>query len=82
MIATDWSATKDAPNERLKVTVYISSPDLKATSIKVAVYKQVKGEDGNWLQSAVSAETPNKIEDAIITRARQIRVAELEAKDS
>ena len=81
VIATDWSSTKEAPGERLKVTVYISSPDLKATSLKVAVYRQVRDKDGNWIQSTVDPATPRKLEDAILTRARQLRVAELEARD-
>ncbi len=79
VIATDWSATPDAPGERFKVTVYMSSPALSAISLKVAVYRQVQNEAGTWVQTSVDPATPRKIEDAILTRARQIRVAELEA---
>lgn len=82
VIATDWSSTREAPGERLKITVYISSADLSAASLKVAVYRQIKDKDGNWVQGTVAPETPRKIEDAILTRARQLRVAAIEAGKS
>lgn len=82
VIATDWSSTEAAPGERFKVTVYLSSPRLAATSVKVAVYRQVRDENGNWVQSVIDPETPRKIEDAILTKARQIRVAEIAAEEA
>lgn len=80
VIATDWSSSPAAPNERFKVTVYLTSPELSATSVKVAVYRQVRNEAGTWIQRAVDPATPRQIEDAIMTRARQIRIAALEAE--
>lgn len=82
VIATDWSSTEAAPGERFKVTVYLSSPELAATSVKVAVYRQVRDEKGGWIQTAVDPATPRKLEDAILTRARQMRVAELEKEEA
>ncbi|SET39139.1 DUF3576 domain-containing protein [Oceanicella actignis] len=77
VIATDWGVNPDAPDERFKVTVLVSSPKLEASSLKVAVYRQVRGEGGEWLPAPVSPETARKLEDAILARARQIKVAEL-----
>lgn len=82
VIATDWSSTESAPGERFKVTVYLTSAELAATSVKVAVYRQVRGDGGNWIQTAVDPKTPRKLEDAILTRARQMRVAALEDGDA
>ena len=82
VIATDWSSTEAAPGERFKVTVYLNSPRLSATSVKVAVYRQVRDAGGNWVQTAIDPETPRRIEDSILTRARQIRVAELSEDDA
>jgi len=76
VIATDWSSTPSAPGERFKVTVYIVNPELSASALKVAVFREIRAEDGLWRPAAVAAETPRKIEDAILTRARQIRIAE------
>ncbi|MEO1492474.1 MAG: DUF3576 domain-containing protein [Pseudomonadota bacterium] len=79
VIATDWGAAPNQPGERFKVTAYMLSPALSASSLKVAVYREVRdGEQGVWVPATVSPDTPRKIEDAILTRARQIRIAEVE----
>lgn len=80
VIATDWAVTPRNPGERFKVTAYMLSPALEASSLKVAVYRQVRSPDGAWVPAAVSPDTPRKLEDAILTRARQIRIAELEGE--
>lgn len=78
VIATDWGSTPDAPGERFKVTAYILNPNLAASSLKVAVFREVRSEEGLWVASAVNPDTALKIENAILTRARQIRIASLE----
>ncbi|MEM7211006.1 MAG: DUF3576 domain-containing protein [Pseudomonadota bacterium] len=80
VIATDWGANPDVPGERFKVTAYMVRPTLAASSLKVAVYREIQGEGGSWVPASVSAETATKIEDAILTRARQIRIADVEAE--
>lgn len=82
VIATDWSSTEAAPGERFKVTIYLTSPELSATSVNVAVYRQIRDDSGNWIQTAVDPATPRRLEDAILTRARQIRIAELDSTDA
>ena len=78
VIATDWGSTPEAPGERFKVTAYILNPGLSAAALKVAVFREVRDENGLWLPAMVSADTPRKLEDAILIRARQIRIAEVE----
>jgi hypothetical protein len=78
VIATDWGSTAEAPGERFKVTAYILNPDLSAASLKVAVFREQRNESGLWLPVPVSADTARQLEDAILTRARQIRIAEVE----
>lgn len=78
VIATDWGSTPDAPGERFKVTAYVLNPNLAASSLRVAVYREARNEDGLWVPAAVSPDTALKLEDAILVRARQIRVAESE----
>ena len=80
VIATEWGATPEMPSERLKVTAFITSQALSAASLKVAVYREVRNEDGVWVPAAVSPETARKLEDAILTRAREIRIAEREGR--
>lgn len=76
VIVSDWGSSAEAPNERFKVTTYITSAVLKPQSLKVVVNKQTRAEDGTWVAAPVSEDTPRKLEDAILTRARQLRTAE------
>ena len=82
VIATEWGSTPEAPGERLKVTAYILNPGLTAAALKVAVYREVLSDAGLWVTAPVSADTGRQLEDAILTRARQIRIAGLEDGNS
>jgi len=78
VIATDWGTSPQNPNERFKVTAYMVNSALAASSLKVAVFREVRGPNGAWVSASVDPETARKLEDAILTRARQIRIAEVE----
>ncbi len=73
VIITDWFSPAESPNERLKVNVFILGRSLRADGIRVAVFRQVLGPDSVWRDGQVPESTKIKIEDAILTRARQIR---------
>ena len=75
VIATDWGVTPEAPDERFKVTAYLLNTELSATSLRVAVFRERRTEEGYWLPSEVNPDTARRLEDAILTRARQIRLA-------
>jgi len=77
IIITDWHATAEAPNERFKLNVYILGRALRADGIRVSVFRQVFTRSGQWVDAAVPVETKTKIEDSILTRARQLRNAAL-----
>ena len=78
VIATEWGSTPESPGERFKVTAYILNPGLTAAALKVAVYREVQSDAGLWVPAPVSAATARQLEDAILIRARQIRIAGLE----
>ena len=75
VIITNWYTPKNAPNERTKVTVYILSRTLRADGIKVAVFRQTREADGQWVDASVNPQTATKLEDAILTRARELRLS-------
>lgn len=79
VIATDWSVNPDAPGERMKVAAFVKGLQMEARSLKVAVYREVQDPNGQWVSAPVSAATPRRLEDLILTRARQLRIAALEA---
>jgi len=74
VIITDWYSAPELPNERMRVTVYILDRNLRADGLKVAVFRQTHSADG-WVDAQVSAETATKLEDAILTKARELRLA-------
>jgi hypothetical protein len=75
IVITDWYSNPEKPDERFKCTVYILDSRLRADGLKVSVFKQTKDAGGNWVDSASAAQTETDIENAILTRARQLRLA-------
>ncbi|MFK7941722.1 MAG: DUF3576 domain-containing protein [Paracoccaceae bacterium] len=82
VIATDWGTSPADPRERFKVTAYMVRPALAASSLKVAVYRELRNAEGLWVPAPVDPETARKLEDAIIVRARQIRIADLDGSST
>lgn len=76
VILTDWYTPVENENERFKVNVFILGRQLRSDGIRVRVFKQqlVKGA---WTDIEVSPETPRQLEDAILTRARQLRISQI-----
>ncbi len=77
VIITDWYIADKTPNERLKLTVYILDRRLRADAVRVSVFKQ-KRVRGGWRDTAASKQTARKIENQILTRARQLRISHLD----
>jgi hypothetical protein len=74
VIITDWYANPKAPGERVKLTVSILDQDLRADALRVAASRQVN-QNGTWVDAPVAAATTQKLEDIILTRARDLRRA-------
>ena len=75
VIITDWFTPPESNGERFKMTVYILSRELRADGLKVAVFRQLRDTTGNWVDGPVSASTASQLENAILTRAREMRIA-------
>ena len=76
VIISEWYVAPTSPNERLKVTVYIMDRSLRADGLKVVVFRQTRV-NGVWGDAQPSPDTAHKLEDAILTRARELRLATL-----
>ena len=81
VIITDWYANPKAPGERVKLTVAILDPDLRADALRVSAAKQVN-QNGAWIDAPVSAATVQKLEDIILTRARDLRRSAVPVADN
>ena len=73
VIITDWYTPPETPSERFKMTVYILDRRLRADGLKVAVFRQQRG-GSDWVDADVASETATELENAILTRARQLRI--------
>jgi hypothetical protein len=76
-ILTDWYSSPESPKERYKVNVFILGKQLRSDGVRVRVFKQLQGKKGGWNDADVAPETARQLEDTILTRARQLRVAQM-----
>jgi hypothetical protein len=74
VIITDWYTNPKVPGERVKLTVAILDQDLRADALRVSGSRQVN-QNGAWVDAPLSAATVQKLEDIILTRARDLRRA-------
>jgi hypothetical protein len=72
VIVTDWYTNPGNPNERVKLTITILDQDLRADALRVAAIRQV-AQNGAWVDAPVQAATVQKLEDIILTKARDLR---------
>jgi hypothetical protein len=72
VIVTDWYVNPKTPGERVKLTVSIIDQELRADALRVAASRQVN-QNGVWVDAPVAAATVQKLEDIILTRARDLR---------
>ena len=77
VVNTDWYTNPEKPDERFKCTVYILDTRLRGDGLKVTVFKEVSNGQGGWVTSPVSDQTEIDIENAILTKARQLRLSNL-----
>jgi len=69
VIITDWYQDPTSKGEKIKANVVISSDELRASGVKVSLFRQVGGQSAPG-----SAEVARKLEDKILTRARELRI--------
>ena len=75
-IVTEWYVPKDQPYRRLKLAVFVVGMELRSDAIQVRAYVQIKSADGKeWVTAGRDAELGQKLEDLILTRARELRTA-------
>jgi hypothetical protein len=77
VVITDWYINPEKPDERFKATVYILDSRLRADGLKVGVFKEVSNGAGGWVTAPAADQTSTDIENAILTRARQLRLSNL-----
>jgi len=74
VIITDWYAPPETAQERFKVNIFILDRALRSDGIRAKVFKQRRGADGGWLDARADDQLDRQLEDAILTRARELRI--------
>lgn len=75
VIITDWYAPPESPDERFKATVFILGRELRSDGVRVSVFRQTREAGGGWADAAVADGTATDLENAILARARELRIA-------
>ncbi len=68
IIISDWYNVKNKNNERVKISVLVSTQELRADGIKVSIFKQIL-KSNTWNNSKVDPIIVQKIERKILKRA-------------
>ena len=77
LLITEWYQNPEAPDERFKINVYILDSALRADALRVSLFRQERDGAG-WRDAGVNPATSREIENAILTRARQLRLNQLD----
>lgn len=72
VLITDWYSQPENPNERVSISVTILDQTLRADALRVNATRQVL-QGGQWVDAPVAAATVQRLEDIILTTARDIR---------
>lgn len=75
VIITDWYQPPETPGERVKVHILILDRELRADGVRASVFRQKFAPNGGWIDQPVDPKTPTDLENTILTRARQLRIA-------
>lgn len=74
VIITDWYVPPETPNHRFKANIYILDRQLRADGIRISLFHQRLNGANEWVSVAPNKKTMTDLEDAILTRARQLRI--------
>ena len=80
VILTDWYENPDQQGERYKLNIYILDRQLRADGLRVAAFKQMREKSG-WRDVGLPADMALNLENAILTRARELRVSQMGRND-
>ncbi len=78
VIATEWGASPEAPNERVRVTAYVEGKELSARALDVSVFRETLNASGAWTAATVNPQTAEQVKDKILLRARELRIQDID----
>ena len=76
IIITDWYTDQKNIKQRCKLNIFIRGVELKTENLKVYSFCQTLSDKNNWIDEKVSSENNIKIENAILNKAKKIRLSQ------
>lgn len=73
-LITDWYSLPSQPSEQIKLAVFVLDKELRSDAIRVVVYVQSRKGDV-WQDAGIDPELAIRLEDLILTRARELRAS-------
>lgn len=80
VIITDWYEPPESRGERFKVNIFILDRALRSDGVRATVFKQMRTAASTWKDAASNEALDRQLEDAILTRARQLRITTNQGK--
>ena len=71
-IVTEWYQLDENNEERIKLAIFVLDRELRSDGIRVVVYVQ-KRDGSDWRDEGTDSEMGLRLEELILTRAREIR---------
>ena len=75
-ILTDWYSLPSKQNEQIKLAIFVLDKELRSDAIRVIVYVQTRNGD-IWEDGGIDNILATKLEDLILTRARELRASSI-----
>ncbi len=73
-IITDWYKLNENSDERIKIAIFVLDRELRSDAIRAVVYIQRRTGD-EWRDNGIDNEMGSRLEELILTRAREIRAS-------
>ena len=78
VVITDWYEDAAEPGERFKINAVIMGKELRSNNIKVRLFRQVYDKKRRtWTDAEPAAKAHVAVEDKILVRAKELRIADL-----
>ena len=75
-IITDWYVNQNIKNQRIKVSAFVKTSELRSEGIEIKVHLQKK-ENGIWSDTMTNEKLETQIENQILNEARILRINSL-----
>ena len=79
VILTDWHSPPTSQNVRFRLNVFLKGRALRSDGLSITVFRQRKSGE-SWIDTEVEQKTKINLENTILTRARELRAAAIQAQ--